>query len=288
MHACVSIFIAIADPANCRRKNSTCFNHLMCFAAVCVALDWTVLRGASKSKKDSMKLTRKPHLVNFLSQCILASVVVVALKGMLMQVTDFPRFKNKSKMDGFVWMATFLAVAGISIDIGLLVGIVLSVMCIFCNSLKAQITVLGSIPNTDLFLDIERFEKAIEIPFVKIVHYSGSINFATKAAFRNGLCNKLGINLLKELKYADNEKSKGKKFISNLIFNHLCLDFSALSLIDPSSVNMLTTLIKDFNRLNVRVSVVGCSSNIYEILIKNEFEFINVLFPTIHDAIQSH
>lgn len=205
-----------------------------------------------------------------------------------MQVTQFPQFKKKSWKDGFVWLATFLTVVIVSIDIGLLVGIVLSVVCIFCNSLDAEICVLGRVPDSDLFLDIERFERAIEIPFVKIFHYAGSINFATKASFKNRLCNKLGINLLKELKYMDKEKTKGKKFISNLNFKQLVIDFGALSYIDPSSVNMLTSLISDFHKLNIKISIAGCSSRIYEILMKNEFKFMNILFPTIPDAIHEH
>lgn len=209
---------------------------------------------------------------------------------MLVQVTEFPRFYKKSKLDGFVWMATFLTVCIVSIDIGLLVGIILSVLCIFCHSLKADICILGNIPDTDLFLDIERFEKAVEIPFVKIFHYSGGINFATKASFRNRLSKRLGINLLKELKHFDKKtgKSKGKTFITNINFKHLVLDFSALSFIDPSSVVMLANLIKDFNKLNVEVSLVGCSSKIYDVLLKNEFDFINTLFPTIQDAIYNN
>lgn len=217
-------------------------------------------------------------------------MVVVALKGMLTQVTEFPRFQKKSKIDGFVWMATFLTVVIVSIDIGLLVGIILSVLCIFCNGLDASICILGNIPDTDLFLDIERFEKAVEIPFIKIFHYCGGINFATKASFRNRLCQKLGINLLKELKNADkqNEEKKGKTFLTNVNFKHLILDFSALSSIDPSSVTMLTNLINDFNKLSVNVRITGCSSQIYDILLKNDFDFIHTLYPTIPDAIYSN
>jgi solute carrier family 26, other len=209
---------------------------------------------------------------------------------MLTQVTEFPKFKQKSKMDGFVWMATFLAVVIVAIDIGLLVGIVLSVLCIFINSLKAHICLLGNIPDTDMFLDIERFEKAKEVPLKKIFHYSGGINFATKTSFRNRLCRKLGIDLLEELKNADRKdvKPKGKTFSSNLNFQHLILDFSGLSFIDPSSVNMLENVIRDFIKLNVQVSIAGCSTKIYETLINNEFSFIHLLYPTIHDAIRSH
>ena len=209
---------------------------------------------------------------------------------MLVQVMEFPRFQRKSKLDGFVWMATFLTVTIVSIDIGLLVGIILSILCIFYHSIEAEMSILGNVSNTELYLDTDRFEKALEIPFVKMFRYSGSINFATKASFRNRLCNKLGINLLKELKNVDKRtgKSMGKDFVSNLFFKHLILDFSALSSIDPSSVNMLTTLINDFNKLNVKVSIAGCSSKIYETLMKNEFDFMSLLYPSISDAIRSN
>lgn len=209
---------------------------------------------------------------------------------MLTQVTEFPRFKQKSKMDGFVWMVTFLAVVIVAIDIGLLVGIILSILCIFINSLKAHICLLGNIPGTDIYLDVERFEKAVEIPFKKIFHYSGGINFATKASFRNRLCNKLGINLLRELKHVDGQyiKAKAKNFTTDINFEHLIVDFSALSFIDPSSVNMLECLIKDFNKLNVKFSITGCSTKIYEVLNDSEFSFMNLLYPTIQDAIRSN
>lgn len=223
-------------------------------------------------------------------QCILASVVVVALKGMLWQVKEFFKFKEKSKIDAFIWMITFLTVVIISIDMGLLAGVILSVFCIFCNGIQSNTNILGNIPNTDLFLDIERYEKATEIPFVKIFQYQGSINFATKASFKNQLCHKLGIDLLKELKNkvtTPSAKSNKKVFVSNLHFKHLILDFSALTSIDASSINMLTNLIKDFHMLDVRVSIAGCSCIIYEILIHNKFSLMETLYPTIQDAIHS-
>jgi solute carrier family 26 protein len=221
-----------------------------------------------------------------LPRCILASVIVVAIKGMLVQVTDFGRFRRKSNTDGFVWIVTCLSVVILSIDIGLLVGVCLSIACIFCNGLKCYVCVLGNVENTDLFLDIENFQKAIEIPNVKIIQFSGVINYATKASFRNQLCRKLGINLLKELKFKElsGDKAAKKNFSSNVNFKHLVLDFAPLTNIDASSINLLTDLIKDFNKLDLKVSITSCSTRIYEILVRNEFTFMNILYPSIQDA----
>lgn len=91
-------------------------------------------------------------------QCVLASVVVVALKGMLMQTKEFFSFWKLSRLDAAVWMVTFLTVVIFSIDIGLLVGIVLSLACIFIRGMKPYTCLLGHIPKTDLYLDINRYK----------------------------------------------------------------------------------------------------------------------------------
>lgn len=214
---------------------------------------------------------------------------------MLTQIGDFERFRKKSGIDAFVWMMTFLSVVIFSIDIGLLIGLLMSILCIFCSGIKAHFTILGHLPHSDLYLDIESFQRAVEIPFVKIIRYSGSINYATKACFKNKLCDKLCINLLKELRYhQDNlvenlniSKKSCTNFLSDLNFKHLVIDFNALTNIDASSIVMLTDLIKDFNQLDVEVSLVCFSTRIIEIFMRNEFVFMKRVFPTIHDAIHS-
>lgn len=76
-------------------------------------------------------------------QCVLASIIVVALKGMLMQVKQFFEFWKISRLDAAVWLVTFLAVVIFAIDIGLLVGIVLSLACIFIRGMKPYTCLLG-------------------------------------------------------------------------------------------------------------------------------------------------
>lgn len=154
-------------------------------------------------------------------QCVLASVVVVALKGMLMQTKEFFVFWKLSRLDAAVWMATFMSVVIFSIDIGLLVGIVLSLACIFIRGMKPYTCLLGHIPKTDLYLDINRYRavsndqmippplvdwnelnvlQAEELNSIKIYHYCGSLNFASRTSFKTELCSKVGIDLATEIR----------------------------------------------------------------------------------------
>lgn len=210
---------------------------------------------------------------------------MTTLKNLLLQVRDFKKFLNKSKIDGMIWAVTFFTVILVAIDIGLFVGTALSVLGLLYVSLKPHVCILGNIPNTDLYLDIEKFAKSLEIPFVKIFHYGGSINFATKASFKNQLLKKTKVNLVKELKRVECQKKDPETVDPKLGFKHLVIDFSALSQIDSPSVTMLDGLIRDFRKLKVKVSIAGCSTKIYEALMSHHFSFMDVLHPTIHDAV---
>lgn len=55
-------------------------------------------------------------------------------------------------------MATFLTVVIVSIDVGLVVGIIFSLASIFIRGMKPYICILGHVPNTDLYLDIKRYK----------------------------------------------------------------------------------------------------------------------------------
>lgn len=156
-------------------------------------------------------------------QCVLASVIVVALKGMLMQIGQLKDFWKLSRLDAAVWLATFLAVIIVAIDVGLLVGIVLSLACIFIRGMKPYTCLLGHVPQTDLYLDVGRYKavrintlkiieiiillancinifQAEEINFIKIFHYCGSLNFASRGSFKTELCSLIGLDLAQEIR----------------------------------------------------------------------------------------
>lgn len=85
-----------------------------------------------------------------------------------MQVNQFFEFWRLSRLDAFVWLATFLTVIIVAIDIGLAVGIALSLTCIFIRGMKPYTCLLGNVPKTDFYLDINRYKavsKFLEIFF---------------------------------------------------------------------------------------------------------------------------
>lgn len=75
-----------------------------------------------------------------------------------MQVKQFVDFWRLSRLDALVWLITFLTVVIVAIDIGLAVGVTLSLACIFIRGMKPYTCLLGRVANTDLYLDVNRYK----------------------------------------------------------------------------------------------------------------------------------
>ncbi|XP_022902942.2 prestin-like isoform X1 [Onthophagus taurus] len=220
-----------------------------------------------------------------LPRAILASIIVVALKGMLMQCTKLKLYYKLSKWDAFVWLLTFVSTVTIGIDVGLGIGVLASFFSIFTQSHVPYTCLLGVVPNTDLYLDSKRYKGVKEIEKIKIFHYCGSLNFATKHTFKNHLSRKIGFNpneLLTKLE-------QNKNALPLIVIKCIIIDCSAITYVDPSGGDLLRDLSKTYEKLGIRFYVATCSGPIYETLKKcekyDEKEGSLELFPTIHDAV---
>ncbi|XP_061941531.1 solute carrier family 26 member 6 isoform X2 [Apis cerana] len=228
-----------------------------------------------------------------LPRSVLASIIIVALKGMFQQANQLIKFWKLSKCDALIWISTFLTVVIISIDIGLLTGIIISLAIILLQSIRPYICLLGYIPNTDLYLDMSRFKAAVEIPGIKIFHYCGTLNFANINHFKSELYKLIGINPKKIIEhkiklrekgiYMDTENSEEKQELQCII-----MDMSALSYIDSSGVITLNSVMKEFQQIDIHFYFVSCTSPIFETIRKCDLYLHGTLtfkiFATIQDA----
>lgn len=65
-----------------------------------------------------------------LQKCVLACIIIVSLRGALRKFRDIPAKWRSSRNDAVVWLVTMAATALISVELGLLVGIVFSMICV--------------------------------------------------------------------------------------------------------------------------------------------------------------
>jgi solute carrier family 26, other len=103
-------------------------------------------------------------LMRHFFQCVLAAIMVVTLKGMFLQVKDFPEILRKSKIEAVVWMGTFLVSILWDIDYGLGAGLLLSVLSAVLYGQKLQVQSLGLVPDSSIYLDAGCY-KAVRVFF---------------------------------------------------------------------------------------------------------------------------
>ena len=89
---------------------------------------------------------------------MLASIIVVALKGMFLQTKDMIAIWKLSKPEAIIWISTFLSVVVIDIDYGLMAGITVSLLLLLIRNQTPKIHRLGQVENTDIFLDVKTYK----------------------------------------------------------------------------------------------------------------------------------
>ena len=99
---------------------------------------------------------------------------------MFLHIKDFQRFYAKSKVDGILWMGTFLCVLLTSADIGLGIGIILTLFVMAYRNYDVTITPLDIRDEHGSCDDIKDIFGSNDevIDKIKTLRLSGTISFA--------------------------------------------------------------------------------------------------------------
>ncbi|KAJ8257554.1 hypothetical protein GJAV_G00186860 [Gymnothorax javanicus] len=108
-------------------------------------------------------------LFEHLPKAVLAAIVFVNLKGMFKQYLDIPE----------LWKKTGL-------------------IC-WCGTQLPRYSVLGQVSGTGIYLDMETYEEARNIPGITIFHSSTTVYFANAELYLEALQQKTGIDIRKQL-----------------------------------------------------------------------------------------
>lgn len=224
------------------------------------------------------------HLFQPLPRCILASITIVALKDILLQACDIVRVWRTSRTDAVIWIVTYLTVILVEIDVGLLAGVIVSLFFVFSRGVSSNVTVLGHVPETDLYVDVDRYKRAAEVPRIRIVHYSGSLNVANRNEFKKKMYAVLA-RYDGELAPITISINNGKETVVRT--QCVVLDLSGMHFVDTSGMTMLAQVIDQMNEAGLHVYVAAPSGNIYDCMAQQSGKFGTVhFFPSVHDAVE--
>ncbi|KGL74759.1 Prestin, partial [Tinamus guttatus] len=154
----------------------------------------TQIAGMLSSVMVLLVLVAIGYLFEPLPQTVLAAIVMVNLKGMFKQFGDVAHFWRISKIELAIWVVAFVASLFLGLDYGLLTAVAFAMITIIYRTQSPQYRILGQIPATDVYCDVEEYEEVKEHPGIKIFQANTSLYFANSEAYMAALKKKTGVD----------------------------------------------------------------------------------------------
>uniref|UniRef100_H2UMD3 Solute carrier family 26 member 6, like 1 n=1 Tax=Takifugu rubripes TaxID=31033 RepID=H2UMD3_TAKRU len=157
----------------------------------------TQMAGVASALIVLVTILKLGPLFQDLPKAVLSSIVFVNLKGMFKQHSDVVPLWRSSKIDLVRGRNS-----GVDLHVGLNPNIALFV---------PTYSVLGNIPGTELYLDIETHREAREIPGITIFRSSSTVYFANAELYLEALKEKSGLDISKMIIYKRRQEAKQKR-----------------------------------------------------------------------------
>ncbi|PKL66890.1 MAG: SulP family inorganic anion transporter [Methanobacteriales archaeon HGW-Methanobacteriales-1] len=186
-----------------------------------------------------------------LPEAILAAIVLYVIKGLV----DIPHFRNIyyfSRIEFAIAMITMLSVLFLGALEGIVIGVVLSILGLLKNMYNPHVAILGRIPGTNRFLDIQSRPEGEIISHTLIVRIDGSQIFLNTENIKNTL-----------IELVDHEYNDTKLFI---------LDFESTAFIDYSGIKMLEELYEEMNHRGIKIKAANVYDPLREYIKKSKLE----------------
>ena len=98
-------------------------------------------------------------LFYYLPKAVLAGIILLAVKS-LFDWKEAKHLWQTHRSDFFMMLATFTITLILGIEEGVLAGVVLSICMVLYRSSKPHVVVLGNLPGTRSYRNLDRFENA--------------------------------------------------------------------------------------------------------------------------------
>uniref|UniRef100_A0A2K6R3Z3 Solute carrier family 26 member 6 n=1 Tax=Rhinopithecus roxellana TaxID=61622 RepID=A0A2K6R3Z3_RHIRO len=151
--------------------------------------------GAISSLFILLIIIKLGELFRDLPKAVLAAIVIVNLKGMLRQLSDVCSLWKANRADLLIWLVTFAATILLNMDLGLMVAVVFSLLLVVVRTQMPHYSILGQVPDTDIYRDVTEYSEAKEVPGVKVFRSSATVYFANADFYSDALKQRCGVDV---------------------------------------------------------------------------------------------
>ncbi|XWS23853.1 hypothetical protein CRYUN_Cryun28dG0050800 [Craigia yunnanensis] len=130
----------------------------------------------------SLALELFTRLLYYTPIAILASIILSALRG-LIEINEAYYIWKVDKLDFLACIGAFLGVLFASVEIGLLAAVTISFAKILLNSIRPAVQLLGRLPRTDIFCEVDQYPMAIKTPGILTLRVNSGLNCFANANF---------------------------------------------------------------------------------------------------------
>lgn len=183
-------------------------------------------------------------LFYYLPRATLGAIVFAAGISMI-QYNPLIKVYKTSKLDGSVALITFMLALILKPDYAVFIAIAISLILFLRSSISPRVSVLARNPQTETFEDAEA-SNLQSCPQILYLRPDAAIFFANAGHIRDSIFNRA------------TEQKNGLKYV--------LLDFDAVSSLDTTGVDELTSLIKDLRQSRIELYVVNANDAVKAVL----------------------
>ena len=185
------------------------------------------------------------HLIFHLPKVVLAAIILVSAVG-LIDMREIRYLFRVKKTEGALLVFTFVTTMSLGITVGLLLGIIASILLFITLNTRPHTAILGRLPGTNIFRNIKDFSEAQTIHGLVILRIDASLYFAN-TEFLKAKAREI------RQQYGDALKA-------------IILDASAVNDLDSSADTALHQISADFKRRNIEIYIAGVKGPVREVM----------------------
>lgn len=214
-------------------------------------------------------------LLYWLPMCVLASIIVVGLKGMLIQFRDLKKYWNVDKIDWGIWISTYIFTICFAANVGLLFGVVCTIAIVIGRFPRAKTLSITNMKEMEVKVKTEMHDETLQP--VKIISINNPLVFLNAKKFNTDLMK----IILKEDENSqaldDVSKCEQNTLLSPLSNGNcneeasqpcpsekcsLVLDCNGLTFFDYTGVSTLVELYLDCKSRGIDVFLANCTASL--------------------------
>ncbi|MED6144695.1 putative sulfate transporter 4.2 [Stylosanthes scabra] len=216
-------------------------------------------------------------LFEYIPQCGLAAIVISAVIG-LVDYDEAIFLWRVDKKDFLLWTITSITTLFFGIEVGVLVGVGVSLAFVIHESANPHIAVLGRLPGTTVYRNVEQYPEAYRYNGIVIVRIDAPIYFANTSYIKDRL-REYELDVV-------NSTRRGPE-VERIYF--VILEMAPVTYIDSSAVQALKDLYQEYKLRGIQIAISNPSPEVLFTLsrsgvvdlIGKEWYFVRV-----HDAVQ--